>query len=80
MKDIVITSKVISRELWVMLGCFVFAVGFDLVAIIIYERPVSEILSTLGYEVVLAGVVYVVLLIFRLIFGAIFRLTKRLFR
>lgn len=80
MKDIVITSKVIKRELWVLIGCFVFAVGVDLVAIIMYERPVYEIFSTLGYEVVLAGVVYVVLLILRLIFGAIFRLIKRLFR
>lgn len=80
MKDIVITSKVIKRELWVLIGCFVFAVGVDLVAIIMYERPVYEIFSTLGYEVVLAGVVYVVLLILRLIFGVIFRLIKRLFR
>ena len=39
MKPIVIDSKFVKRELLILLGCFVAAVIFDLVGIILYKRP-----------------------------------------
>ena len=53
MKPIVIDSKFIKRELWILLGCFVAAVIFDLVGIIMFKRPAIELLTTIGYEVVI---------------------------
>lgn len=51
MKPIVVDSKFIKRELLILLGCFVAAVFFDLVGIIMYSRPATELLTTIGYEI-----------------------------
>ena len=48
MKPIVIDSKFVKRELWILLGCFVAAVIFDLVGIIMFKRPAIELLTTIG--------------------------------
>jgi len=68
MKAIVIDSKFVKRELLILLGCFVAAVIFDLVAIIIYSRPAIELLVTVGYEIAITLNLYVVLAVFRIIF------------
>ena len=67
MKDIVITGNTVRRELRILLGCFVFAVLFDLFSIIKYHRPFTEVFTTIGYEIVIALVVYLILALVRLI-------------
>jgi len=67
MKDIVITGATLRRELRILLGCFIFAVLFDLFSIVKFHRPFTEIFTTIGYEIVIAVVVYLILALIRLI-------------
>ena len=67
MKPIGIDSKFVKRELLILLGCFVAAVIFDLVGIILYKRPAIELLTTIGYEVVIALSLYGFLALIRIL-------------
>ena len=67
MKPIVIDSKFVKRELLILLGCCIAAVIFDLVAIILYKRPAIELLTTIGYEVVIALGLYAFLALVRIL-------------
>lgn len=77
MKDIVITEKKVKRELWILLGCFVFAVLFDLFGVIKYGKPFVEVFRTIGYEIVIAAGVYVILAFFRLAVWLILSLFRK---
>ena len=67
MKPIVIDSKFVKRELFILLGCFIAAVIFDLVGIILYKRPAIERITTIGYEVVIALGLYAFLALVRIL-------------
>lgn len=67
MKPLVIDSKFIKREFLTLLGCLVAAVIIDLTAIIIYSRPVIELLTTIGYEIAIALGLYAFLVFFRVL-------------
>ena len=67
MKDIVITGRTLRRELFILLGCFVAAVIFDIVAIVKYSKPFVEVFQTIGYEITIALGLYAFLAIIRLI-------------
>jgi len=71
MKDIVITGAKIRRELFIFLACFIVAYGCNIYAVIHYVRPALELISTIGYVIVFAVIIYFVLWIFRLIVLAI---------
>ena len=77
MKPIVIDSKFIKRELWILLGCFVAAVIFDLVGIIMFKRPAIELLTTIGYEVVIALGLYAFLALIRILVFLVSQLFKK---
>ncbi len=77
MKPIIIDSKFIRRELLILLGCFIAAVLFDLVGIILYKRPAIELLTTIGYEVVIALGLYAFLTLVRIIIFLVLQLFKR---
>ncbi len=77
MKPIVIDSKFVRRELWILLGCFVAAVIFDLVGIILYKRPAIELVTTIGYEVVIALGLYAFLALVRILVFLVSQLFKK---
>ena len=77
MKDIVIKASHIRRELWVLLGCLVVAYGMNIYAIIHFARPAKELYMTIGYVVVTALIIYVLLWIVRLIVLLITRLFSK---
>ena len=77
MKPIVIDSKFIKRELWILLGCFVAAVIFDLVGIIMFKRPAIELLTTIGYEVVITLGLYAFLALVRILVFLVSQLFKK---
>ena len=77
MKPIIIDSKFIKRELWILLGCFVAAVIFDLVGIILYKRPAIELVTTIGYEVVIALGLYAFLALVRILAFLVSQLFKK---
>lgn len=67
MKDIVIKGASVRRELFILLGCFVAAVGLNIFAIIKYSRPATELVSMIGYVIFAAVCIYLVLWILRLL-------------
>ena len=77
MKDIVIKSGTVKRELFVFLGCFVFACLMNVYAINQAGTPWSELYSQLGWVTVVAVVVYCLLAIVRLALYPITRLFRR---
>ena len=77
MKPIVIDSKFVKRELWILLGCFVAAVIFDLVGIIMFKRPAIELLTTIGYEVVITLGLYAFLALVRILVFLVSQLFRK---
>ena len=77
MKDIVITEKMIRRELFVILGCFVAACLVNAGAIIAYDRPWSELYSQIGFVFFITGGIYVLLAIFRLLVWLVAKIFKK---
>ena len=77
MKPIIIDSKFVRRELWILLGCFIAAVIFDLVGIILYKRPAIELVTTIGYEVVIALGLYAFLALVRILVFLVSQLFKK---
>ena len=77
MKDIVITRKRMVIEGKVFLACLVAAELFNLYAIIELSGKWSELFWSLGFVVVTAVVVYLVLGVLRLLFCFLKRLSKR---
>ena len=76
MKDIVIKSKSVKRELILLGALFILAECVNLGTIIHHGRPASELLSQIGYVVILTLILYFVLLLVRVIVKAIVKVFK----
>ncbi len=77
MKDIVISSKHIRRELWIFLGCIVAMELVNVYAIVDYGGKWSELVMSLGFVVAAAVVAYAVVAVVRLIVYGIVKLIKK---
>lgn len=77
MKDIVISSRHVKRELWVFLGCVVAMELVNVYAIVDYGGKWSELLMSLGFVVVAAVIVYLLLALVRLIVYGLKRLISK---
>lgn len=77
MKDIVISSKHIRRELWIFLGCIVAMELVNVYAIADYGGKWSELVMSLGFVVAAAVVTYIVVAVVRLIVYGIVKLIKK---
>lgn len=71
MKDIVITKRIVKRELYIFLACVVAMELLNVYAIAEKNGQWSELFMSLGYVCVAAGVLYVVLAVIRLVVIAI---------
>ncbi len=67
MKDLVISGKRVKTELLIALGCFVCAVLINIICIIVYHSQWHEIFSQIGFTVLVAVILYVLLLLIRLL-------------
>lgn len=77
MKDIVISSRHIRRELWIFLGCIVAMELVNVYAIVDYGGKWSELVMSLGFVVAAAVVTYIVVAVVRLIVYGIVKLIKK---
>ena len=80
MKDIVITRKALRRELFILLGCFIFAILLNIYAIIKYSRHDFELVSMIGYVIVVTLIAYLILVVIRLIILFFVWLINKIFR
>lgn len=77
MKDIIITSKRKKTEVITLAICFVIANAINLYAIATYkETSYWELLSSLGYVLIVSGVLYLLWSIVRILFYGIKRVLK----
>ena len=76
MKDIVISGKTIKRELVIFALCLAAAEICNLFAIVKYSRPAVELLSQLGFVVILAALIYFTAWIVRILVKIIIKLIK----
>ena len=77
MKDIIITSKKLKQERNIFLLSFLLAFIINVIAIIIYSRPWIEIISQIGYVIVISIFIYFILWIPRGILSILTRLFRR---
>lgn len=77
MKDIIISSKQQKRELRILLYCFIFAFLLNITGIILYKTPVKEVVTQIGYVVVIAFILYFIIAAFRLLIYMILILLKK---
>lgn len=66
MKDIIITSKRIKKELYILLSCFAIAFILNIVSIVIYKTSWVEVFTQIGYVIVITIVLYLILALVRL--------------
>lgn len=77
MKDIVVTACRLRRERNVYLVCFLLAFLLNLVAVVRFDRPWTELFSQIGYVLVISVVLYLVLWIPRLLADGARRVFRR---
>ena len=71
MKNTVITARRKKIELLTLLACFIIGNLANLYAIISYETPFSEMLTSFFYVLAFSGVLYVFWTILRILFYVI---------
>lgn len=77
MKDTVISAAVKRRELKIWLVCFIVANIVNWAAIIKYQTPWYEIFTQIGYVVVLSLLLYGLLLLVRIAYKILRRLSAK---
>lgn len=77
MKDLRIKGSIVERELFVLLGCTIFAFGVAIYSLIVYNSNWLEFFTSLHYTLLLALVIYAIAGILRLIGIGILRLFKK---
>lgn len=74
MKDIVITEKKIKKELYILLGCFVFASILNVISIVLFKTAWQEVFTQIGYVLIIAFVTYLLMAVIRLAIRLFLRL------
>ena len=77
MKEIILTPKRQKRELLTLLVCLAIAFCLNIYAVVAYKSPAWEIVTSLGYVVVFAAVLYALWTGLRLIAWGLRRLITR---
>lgn len=77
MKDIVIPAKKVKREVYILLGCFIFAFLLNIACIIIYKTRWIEIFTQIGYVIVIAVVLYLLIALIRFVAFLVGKLFKK---
>jgi uncharacterized membrane protein len=76
MQDLIIPSKRLKKETYILSACFVAAFLTNIVSIITFKTPWYEIFTQIGYVLVITIVLYLIVSFFRFIIY----LTGRLIR
>lgn len=77
MKDLVIRGQSIRRECRIAAGCLLAGILVNVGAILGYHRPWTELVSQLGYVVVLAVILYFLTGAIRLLIHAIYLIIRK---
>lgn len=76
MKDIIITGVRVKKELITLLVCFLIGFVANIGAIIYYKTAMTEIITSIGYVMVSAFVLYFIWSLLRILTWLLFKLIK----
>lgn len=68
MKEIILTTEQIKKEILIYLGCLTFGILLNIIAILSYETSFSELWSELPFVLVLSLAFYAVISLFRVLY------------
>lgn len=77
MKDIVISARRIRREGLFAAAALLIAFAANIYAVVHFDRPWYELFTQLGYVVVMAVMIYLLLWIPRLLVALVMRMVRR---
>jgi hypothetical protein len=77
MKDIIISTSRIKKELTWLIGSFIFSIIFNIYSIIRYDTGWKELFTQIHVLLILTLLVYFLLLLLRLLVGLVLRFTGR---
>lgn len=80
MKDIIITGVRVKKELITLLVCFLIGFVANFGAIIYYKTAMTEIVTSIGYVMVSAFVLYFIWSLIRIIIALLLNLFRRFSR
>lgn len=78
MKDIVITHKSLKKEIYIFLSCFAISFMINMYSIIKYKTPLYELFTQIGYVLVIATAIYIIVLMVRTIIIIIRKLIRHI--
>ena len=67
MKDLIITSRRLKREIYILSTCFIIAFLINIFSIIAFKTPWYEIFTQIGYVLVITLILYLLVAIVRVI-------------
>lgn len=77
MKDIIITGVRVKKELITLLVCFLIGFVANIGAIIYYKTAMTEIVTSIGYVIVSAFLLYFIWSFIRILIGILLNLKNR---
>jgi len=77
MKDIIITGVRVKKELITLLVCFLIGFVANIGAIIYYKTAMTEIVTSIGYVMVSAFVLYFIWSLIRILIALLLNFIKR---
>lgn len=77
MKDIIITGVQVKKELITLLVCFLIGFVANIGAIIYYKTAMTEIVTSIGYVMVSAFVLYFIWSLIRILMALLLSFIKR---
>ncbi len=77
MKDLIITSGRLKKEIYIVSACFIAAFATNIVSIILFKTPWYEVFTQIGYVIVITVTLYLIVTFFRLIVAIVVRLVKK---
>lgn len=75
MKDLVITSRRLKKEMYILSACFITAFLINIFSIVTFKTPWYEMFTQIGYVAVITFILYLLVAMIR----AVVFLIKKLF-
>ena len=66
-KDLTITAKQVRREIAILLICFALAEGTNIYSMIKYGTPWTEFFTQIGFVLIIAAALYIILIAIRVL-------------
>ena len=77
MKDLIITSKRLKKEIYIISTCFITAFLINIFSIVAFRTPWHEMFTQIGYVVVITFILYLLVAMIRAVVFLIKKMVTR---